>query len=63
MKVIRFKVGVSPYQAGELAGFPEAEARCLIEAGVAEEYQPQTDETKAPERPEEDKMVRDARKK
>lgn len=29
---------MSPYQTGEVAGFPETEARRLIEAGVAEEY-------------------------
>jgi len=53
MIAVRFKVGIAPYQANELAGFPEAEARRLIQAGVAEEYVVK----KAQEKPQADKMI------
>jgi|GEM_PF-4623470 len=53
MIVVRFKVGMAPYQANELAGFPEAEARRLIQAGAAEEYAVK----KSQEKPQVNKMV------
>lgn len=52
MMVVRFKTGMSPYQSGEVAGFPEEEARRLIRAGVVEEYG-----SKAMEIPPANKMV------
>lgn len=66
MMIVRFKTGVSPYQSGELAGFPEAEARRLIKAGLAEEYvskkaeiekETEAEQVKAPQVPPADKMV------
>lgn len=53
MMAVKFVKGMSPYQAGEIAGFPEEEARRLIQAGVAEEYAVK----KSPEKPQVDKMV------
>lgn len=71
MMAVKFIKGMSPYQAGEIAGFPEAEARRLIQAGVAEEYSAQKDisgqvkedeaeRVKAPPGPQADKMVNQA---
>lgn len=36
MKAIKFVEGVTPYQAGEVAGFPEAEAEQYVKMGLAE---------------------------
>ncbi|NTZ84369.1 hypothetical protein FCJ61_15530 [Burkholderia metallica] len=38
MKSIKFLRRVPPYQAGEIAGFPDRDADRLIEAGAAEEF-------------------------
>lgn len=59
MMTVKFIKGMSPYQAGELAGFPEAEARRLIQSGVAEEYTTKAKiaETKTVKAPPADKMV------
>jgi hypothetical protein len=44
---VRFKTKHSPYNAGEVAGFEEDEARRLIKVGVAELYvvEPETPAT------------------
>lgn len=55
MMAVRFKVGYSPYNAGEVAGFPPEIARRLIQSGVAEEYAMKTMEA-----PPVDKMVNSA---
>lgn len=43
--LVRFRSKVPPYQAGEVAGFPDGEARRLIALGSAEAV---VDETPAP---------------
>jgi len=72
MKSIRFKHGMSPYQAGETASFEDAYADKIIKMGYAEEvkqesaYTPKTTELsqeKAKEAPPVDKMVRGAKTK
>lgn len=39
MKTIKFLQRVPPYQAGELAGFPDRDADRLIASGAAEEVE------------------------
>ncbi len=58
MKSIRFKHGMSPYQAGESASFEDAYADKIVKMGYAE-YQNPT-QAKAKEEPPVDKMVRGA---
>jgi len=62
MMAVKFIKGMSPYQAGEIAGFPESEARRLIQSGVAEEYTAKTKEaeSKTVKAPPADKMVNTA---
>lgn len=38
MMTVRFSKGHAPYKVGDIAGFPEGEAKKLIEAGVCEAY-------------------------
>lgn len=38
MKAVRFVRGLPPYNRGEVAGFPEAEAQKLIDRGIAEPF-------------------------
>lgn len=52
MMVVKFVLGMSPYQAGEIAGFDEVYAQKLINRGIAEEYK-----TKIVDAPPADKMV------
>jgi hypothetical protein len=58
MKVVRFIKGYPPYNAGEVAGFPEEDADRLVIAGIAEgcEEAAEVKEARAPA----DKMVREA---
>lgn len=58
---VQFKRGMSPYNAGEVAGFPRSEADRLIKAGFADEYQAEPQGKAA--RLGADKMVRGARNK
>lgn len=60
MMTVRFKTSYSPYNAGEVAGFPPEIARRLIQSGVAEEVMP---EKKAVEGPAMDKMLKRAPRK
>ncbi len=59
---VRFLAGQPPYNAGEVAGFPDAEAERLIATGVAEAYVAEgaPEVNKAVEAPPVDKMVRSA---
>lgn len=54
MKAIVFTTKQAPYNAGEVAGFPDEEAMRLIEAGVAVAYGAPG---KAPDAPPADKAV------
>lgn len=36
MKAVRFTRGLPPYNRGEVAGFPDADAQKLIDRGIAE---------------------------
>ncbi len=60
MVPVRFVSGMSPYQAGETAGFPEEVARRLVSAGVAVPVQNvrSASVTAGLERPPADKMMR-----
>ncbi len=61
MIAVRFIKGMTPYQAGEIAGFSDEIAQAYIKAGVAEEYKaPQP--AKAINKPAQDKMVKQADK-
>ena len=53
MKAIKFLQGVSPYQPGEIAGFPEDVAGHYVASGIAEYYVP-----KGLDAPPADKMVK-----
>jgi hypothetical protein len=39
MVILKFLTHWSPYQPGEVAGFPDSVAKSLIEAGVAEYFE------------------------
>ncbi len=58
--LVRFVKGQSPYQAGEVAGFPDEAAARLVSAGVAVPVQNVRPArvTTGLERPPADKMVR-----
>ncbi len=60
MVPVRFVRGMSPYQAGETAGFPDEVARRLVSIGVAVPVQNArpASATVGLERPPADKMVR-----
>jgi hypothetical protein len=64
MMPVRFTRGQAPYNAGEVAGFPQAEAERMIAVGVAVPYAPASAAPSAPAKtldtPPVDKMARPA---
>ena len=53
---VRFLHGMSPFQAGEVAGFSPATASALIERGIAVEVNPVPVQRKEQKAPPVDKM-------
>lgn len=61
--LIKFIKPSLPYNAGEVAGFKDADAQKYIKAGVAVEYKPPRSRMKDMKNPPVDKMVRKGRTK
>lgn len=53
---VKFLHGMSPFQAGEVAGFTPATASALIERGIAVEVNPEPVQAKEQKAPPVDKM-------
>lgn len=66
MKAMLFKHTSGPYNAGEIAGFSEEEAKKLEDRGIAVAYQPEqpaeTYQTEAIAEPPAGKMLRPGRR-